>query len=230
MSRRSAGLLVVTVVLLAVISLAQVIRGTRVAGSAAPEQVPGPPQPGDCLLEATPVGNGWGSEGQLYPALSVGPCQGSRWGEVISILAGGLTAVTSVNTTDVYGSDVVEDPVQTHCAQALPVYFSGGRPQIGDWHWEVGGFAAVGPTARQRSAGQSWIACVITPDTGSAPGQYLGSVRNVVVDGTLPAVFATFTASVQDVLSGLTGQVPPLRVSCDHNHLTHLESAVGSLP
>lgn len=60
MSRRLAGVLVVTVVLLAVILLAQVDRGIRVPGSAAAEQLPRPPQPGDCLLEKAPAGSGWG--------------------------------------------------------------------------------------------------------------------------------------------------------------------------
>jgi len=221
---------VVTVVLLAVTMLAQVDRGTRVPGSAAAEQLPRPPQPGDCLLEKAPVGSGWGYQGQLYPALLVGPCQGPRWGEVISVMAGGLTAATSVNTTDVYGSDVVENPVQTYCTQAQSAYLSGGPPRIGDWHWEMGGVAAVGPTARQRSAGQSWIACVITPDTGSVPTRYSGSVRDVVVDGTLPAVFATCAATVQEVVSELTGQAPALRVSCDRNHRVEILGRNSYLP
>ena len=90
------------------------------------------------------------------------------------MMAGGLTAATSVNTTNVYGSDVVENPVQTHCTQVQSAYLSEGPPPVGDWYWEMGGVAAVGPTARQRSAGQSWIACVIPPDTGSVPTRYLG--------------------------------------------------------
>ncbi len=220
----------VTVVLLAVVALAQVNRDTRVAGSAAAAQVPGPPQPGDCLLEKPPAGNGWGYEGKVYPALRMGPCQGPRWGEVISVVAGGLTATTSVNTTDVYGSDVVENPVQTRCAQAQTAYLSAGRPQVGKWYWKMGGSAAVGPTARQRSAGQSWIACVITPDSGSAAAQYLGSVRHVVVDGRLPGVFATCTATVQDVESELIGKVPAALVSCDHPHRVEILGRISFLP
>lgn len=98
-------------------------------------------------------------------------------------MAGGLTAVTSVNTTDAYGPNVVENPVQTRRSQAQTAYLSAGRPRVGEWYWEMGGSAAVGPTGRQRSAGQSWVACVTTPDRGSAAAQYLGSVRHVVVDG-----------------------------------------------
>lgn len=141
-----------------------------------------------------------------------------------------MTAATSVNTTDVYGSDVVENPVQTHCTQAQPAYLSEGPPPVRDWYWEMGGVTAVGPTARQRSAGQSWIACVITPDTGSVPTRYLRSVRDVLVDGTLPAVFATCASTAQDVESGLTGQVPALRVSCDRNHRVEILGRNSYLP
>lgn len=218
----------VAVVLLAVVVLAQVHRDNHVAGSPAAEPVPGQPRPGDCLLEKPPVGGGWGYQGPVYPALLVGACRGSRWGEVISVVAGGLTAATNVNTTDAYGSSVAENPVQTRCAQAQSAYLSAGRPAFEDWlhwYWQMGAIAVIGPTVRQRSVGQAWIACVITPDFGPTATAYQGTLEGVVVNGTLPATFATCAATVQDVVPGLGGQIPITPVPCAQDHRVEILGA-----
>lgn len=170
----------VAVVLLAVVALAQVNHDTDVAGSPTAEPVAGPPRPGDCLLEKPPVGGGWGYQGPLYPALRVEPCQGLRFGEVISVMAGGLTATTDVTTTDAQGSDVTENPVQTRREQAHTAYLTRGRPAFEDrlhWYWQMGVLAVVGPTERQRSVGQSWIACLLTPGSGPAATGYHGVLQ-----------------------------------------------------
>lgn len=222
MNRQSAALLVVAVALFAVIAAARLGGTSRVAGSAQAERLAGPPEVGACLLTEPPVGGGWGYDGPLYPALPMGACSQTRWGEVVAVMPAGLTASTSVDVTDASGSVAVANAVQTRCADAETAYLGAGTLTSSDWFWDLGATAAIGPTTRQRSAGQSWIACVVTPNTGSAPVGYRGSLQHVVLEGALPAAFATCAATVQDVLLEQAGQNGWFRPSCDRAHVVEI--------
>jgi hypothetical protein len=90
--------------------------------------------------------------------------------------------------------------------------------------------AVVGPTIHQRSAGQSWIACVLTASFGPLATAYRGVLKGVTVDGRLPTAFGMCAATVQDVQSGLSGQIPLPLVSCADDHRVEIFSRNTYLP
>lgn len=186
-----------------------------VSGSGEVAPVPGPPAVGECLLEKTDEAAGWGFGHPLYPGLELAPCAGPRWGEVVSVLPGALTAPTMVTTTDASGVEVSEVPNQGLCSRDLLAYIGvAAGPRFG-WSTQIGTTAAIGPTNRQRMAGQSWVGCVIVPVTQGAvaPAPYRGTIRNALTVGTLPSLFA----SCSDLLTAADF----INAACDHPH--HLE-------
>jgi len=193
--RRSAGLAVMLVALFAVIVINAQVHDRRViVGAAGVAPVPGPAPVGDCLLDRPGPDDGWGYRGgPLYPALRLAPCTGARWGEVVSILPGSLTASTSVTTTDSNGTTYTGNRNQSRCSQNVANYLGNAPDSPFGWSILLGNSAAVGPTTRQRILGQSWIACVITPANGASATftRYSGSVRNALTVGALPSPFAS---------------------------------------
>ncbi len=195
MGRRSAGLAVMLVAVFAVVVISAQVHGRRVVvGAAGVAPVPRPAAVGDCLLDRPGPDDGWGyGAGPLYPALRLAPCTGVRWGEVVSIFPGALTASTSVTTTDSNGNTYTDNPNQSRCSKNQATYLGEAAESPFGWSMLLGNSAAVGPTTRQRMSGQSWIACVITPASGTSATftRYSGSVRNALTGGALPSPFAS---------------------------------------
>ncbi len=195
MGRRSAGLAVMLVAVFAVVVISAQVHGRRVVvGAAGVAPVPGPAAVGDCLLDRPGPDDGWGyGAGPLYSALRLAPCTGVRWGEVVSIFPGALTASTSVTTTDSNGNTYTGNPNQSRCSKNVATYLGEAAESPFGWSMLLGNSAAVGPTTRQRMSGQSWIACVITPASGTSATftRYSGSVRNALTGGALPSPFAS---------------------------------------
>jgi len=136
---------------------------------------------------------------------------------VVSVLPRALTASTSAEITDASGQKVTENPVQARCGRDSLDYLSGklsGQHRFPDWSRAFGNLAAVGPTARQKAAGQSWVACVITPVNGAGATPYQGSLKNILAVGKLPSGFATCAESVE----GLDTQAWGWNSPCDSNH------------
>ena len=185
--RRIAGLLMVGLALVAVLAIAgmqvHAVPGTAVLGP-----VPGPPRVGQCLLQAPP--DPGGGAGQSY---RLGSCSSRHYGEVAQL----------------YGVTGPEDP-GTRCDD--PAEFLGWSPPATSathvrWQPIDVTVLAMSPTALQRSFGQHWVVCVVTPlISGSS---YTGSVRGALATGRVPAAFAECTAG----LYVLTGSIP-----CDQPH------------
>lgn len=217
MGKRSAGFAVMIVTLFAVVVISvRVDAGRGITGSAVVGTVP-PPVVGQCLLEQPGRFGGWGFGEPVYPALRLASCSGYRWGEVVAILPGALATPTSITTTDGTGAPVTEIPNQSLCDRHKRAYLGTASAPTTQWRWDllIGTVAAVGPTSLQRMAGQSWVACVITPEAGTlgTSARYVGSVQNALNTGVLPVVFATCstTASAAGILPA----------PCDQPH--HLE-------
>lgn len=119
-----------------------------------------------------------------------------------------------MNTTDGTGTPVTENPTQSRCDRDRLTYLGAPAGRSTRWGWEllVGAVAAVGPTSRQQAAGQSWVACVITPANGqtATSARYDGSVRDALSTGVLPVAFAT--------CSNTTGAAGILPGPCDRPH------------
>lgn len=133
----------------------------------------------------------------------------------MSVLPGALTAPTMITATDADGAEVSEVPNQDLCDRGLLAYLGAATSSRFGWTMQTGSTAAIGPTNRQRMAGQSWVACVIVPVTQGAvaPAPYSGSISNAWTVGRLPALFAS--------CSDLVAAADFVNVACDRPH--HLE-------
>ena len=182
---RVAGLLVWGLAVVAVLALAG-MQTHQVPGTAVPGRVPCATQIGDCLLQAPAVGAG---AGQSY---RLGTCSTTHYGEVAQV---------SGVTGSVDGGP--------RCADPAP--FLGWSPPNSvarvQWRPVDVNVITMTPTALQRSFGQHWVGCVVTPLISGAA--YTGSVRGGLATSRVPAAFAECTAG----LYVLTGSIP-----CDQPH------------
>lgn len=163
MGRVWIGIGIVAVVLIAGVLLAAARPGA-VSGFAVAGPVAGPPAAGDCLLEVPWTLDAADLDRGPLPALKVAPCDGARYGEVVSVGAG----------TDL--DDMGDDGTWDQCWSAIAGYLglpysTGSNPD----RYPVSNATPtlIGPDARQRAAGQDWSACVVglPPDgvTDAAP-------------------------------------------------------------
>lgn len=130
------------------------IRGTVVVGRSVAVPVPAPPEPGHCLLE-NPFdegSNGYFLVGDELPSWRTGRCAGARFGEVVTIGAG-------VELASSFPAGLWEQ-----CWRDGLGYLGLPDPMARDDHRAPGvnvQTALIGPSERQRAAGQDWAACVI---------------------------------------------------------------------
>lgn len=195
------------VVLAAVLFIAVLtprLTGRVIAGI--PQAMPVAQQPavGDCI--ADPIQPNW-SEGRAqldqpatsgsnygYPAMNVGVCRSPRFGEVVSIIANPVKPVvtsdgTSQSITDI-NMDSCNDAALTYVGLGSVTPQSAPSPGVWSQASPVVGVAASSPSARQKAAGQHWLACVVfvQPAGGTATQmrsqqQYEQSLRKAATNG-----------------------------------------------
>jgi len=179
------------VIVLAAVAVVSGVRGHSVAGLAASVPVPGPPQPGDCVTSPPPPGGLGDLSAGKYLQLDLRRCAGSRYGEVVAVIAnpaapvqtrqGSETFSTNANSDVCYGATLAFVGVAAKAAIPMPLFTY--------WSTTVAtSIAASTPNPRQRSAGQHWLACVTyLPATGSPQEStvrpYTNSLRNAVATG-----------------------------------------------
>jgi hypothetical protein len=222
MHRRLLGGIVFLVVLAAAI-VAPNVSQRRVAGSAVPITVPGPPSRGDCVTSLADVngelqGGGFGVGDEIeVPAPGLGPCAGPIVGEVVSVQpnAGVPQRLPAPRYQE----------LMSECGLSS-IYYTGTVPPVVDgssgaaaivWAPAINfQFTYVGPSRLQRLVGQQWSACVI-----GAPfaRPYEGRLRDVLSRATLPSVFAHCwrTAAMLD----------SEQVDCDEPHAVELLATTG---
>lgn len=148
----------------------RVISGTPQA-TAITEQ----PAVGDCVTD--PIEPSWSNHRAQfdqpgmsastyrYPAMNVSQCSGSRFGEVVSIIANPVKPVVTS-----YGTSVsITDTNMDSCSAAADTYVGRGiatpQPAPIPTQWSqaspVVGVAASSPSVRQKAAGQHWLACIV---------------------------------------------------------------------
>ncbi len=168
MSGRVWGVLLL-VVALAATAVGAGIRAHTVVGMARSVPPPGPPAVGDCLSEPAPSTTwGWQVDSNQsveihhpdYPDGSFSRCAGGRWGEVVDVIADPSPVTTHRSDT----AFEVSDPTSERCTRAARDYLgTGAATGPGEFAApQLGAPMLLGPNERQKSAGQHWVACVVT--------------------------------------------------------------------
>ena len=156
---RLQGIAVVLAALMAVLVIAA-IRGRVVAGTPVAEPLPDPPRPGDCVTQNL---HDMGTPDEIYfwvpggPSVRIESCDGVRFGEVAHVLT-----VPPLGETDQDSRDLA----YSTCAEPVGEYLGlpPGHAESVMQPFVDPLMAVLGPTDRQRAAGQTWAACVVYPD------------------------------------------------------------------
>jgi hypothetical protein len=200
MDRRIKGVLLLAVVLLAAVVLPNLVPRT-VGGAAEIGSIPVPPRVGQCLLQSPRAASGRGN-GNSY---QLGRCTTLHYGEVAEVVSDATAGARS--TGDLASARSCGD-------ESSYLGWSPSVPPTAQVRWRTIDLTVINmdPTPVQRAYGQRWSVCVVAPATvGSG---YLGSVRNAMTTGRLPAAFAQCLTS-----RGLTAPTDAgSAVSCDRPH------------
>jgi hypothetical protein len=185
--RRWSGLVILAAVMFAV-AVAPAIGGRAVGGRAVIGSIPGPPRVGDCLLQRPAGPETVDKTGApLYGTLTTAPCAGRRFGDVVAVIAGGLST-GPVEVADDDGVISYDDPNRHLCSAALAGYLHGARP-AGAWSPAIA-FSTVigGPSGLQRRTGQSWVVCVAQAEGSDGKATpYVGALSTSDSADLLPA-------------------------------------------
>ncbi len=224
-------LLVVVAVLVAVLAN---LRPQVRAGSAQAVPVAGPPAVGDCVMDpfpgesVSPVPDlaTAGGTVPIYPAQTIQPCSGARYGEVVAVFPHPLPYVAK---GDDHSGRYLQDPNVDKCSPLLSAYLGMvPEPMSSFWIPDLsinGGLSR--PSVRQTTAGQHWAACVISvqpPDVYADPltgPRYGASLRNAVKTGAERNVIGRCPPLVDWTSQPLTG-------SCASPHVLELLAYGGS--
>lgn len=189
MQRGTGWLVLVTAVTLAAVP---VLRPGTVDGVATALPAPGPPAVGACADAPVAIypsyGNAAGNT-YVYPQIDIGPCTGTRFAEVVQVIADPVQPSVTVE-----GSALnIDDPNQDRCATAGSGYL-GAAPMTGPggstWKPVTAAQPSLSrPSARQEAAGQHWLACLV-----AAPGVTYPEHEPAPYDGTLRDALATGAA------------------------------------
>ena len=162
MDRRVGGALVLVAALLAALVVPRIVSPATLDGTAVAVAPSPAPVVGECLREETPS-YGFTTDGQLTTSqpLTVVGCDESHAGEVVRVEPD-LPAVASGRPGERL---VAMIQLCTDTTRTPGVAVAGGRP---GWRPDlVVEVSVVAPDARQRDAGQQWVAC--TAGVASGP-------------------------------------------------------------
>ncbi len=121
----------------------------------------------------------------MYPAQQIHPCSGTRYGEVVSIIAAPGPTVVRGPADGRY----LEDPNLGGCyLVALRYLGMTTQPVLRYWQPNLQFTAALSrPSPRQEAAGQHWAACIVKPTgvmyAGPPDQQYGSSIRDALHTG-----------------------------------------------
>ena len=193
MSGRRWGILALTAATVA-LSVGAAIAGHTVAGSAHIQPPPGPPAVGDCLIQAVPETGSLLSGDAMpgptnttptpvpreIPAGAFAHCVASRFGEVVDVDSQPVEPMV-LNTPNGIS---ISDPTWTRCTDRSEAYLGLDSVATAIWRVDFGPRPTlVGPTERQRDAGQHWSACVLVTQASGVTPALAGSPRTLLKDG-----------------------------------------------
>lgn len=230
----------VAVVLLAV-AIVSGVRPRTVAGIASASPVPGPPTPGQCVLEPIdPLWNarsvddrvGGGPAGSAYPRLALGPCAGTRYGEVTTVTMTPAEPVMGVGSDGTLANDPAVDTCAPSASRYIGLAMAGSQraPLPGGWYpSQTVEAAATIPSKRQAASGQHWLACIAY--LGASPVNPLAVADQERYDGSLLDALSTGQQRNRigtcAIGTDLTGGAQGL-VGCTPAHRSELFAAGGS--
>lgn len=193
--RRGAGFIVIVLGLLAAV-VVPIATGRSIPGSAQAVPVPGPPVVGECVGGKFDLG--WNVPGTdpakyQYPGLTLSRCSQAHYGEVVTVIA---TPTKPKIDVDPSGTSMsIDDKNMDTCYQAAARFLGlntsdNGFPVLyGYWSFTMSTTVVpMTPTARQRAAGQHWLACSTyltnqSPLDGTTLVGYQGSLRSAQSTG-----------------------------------------------
>ena len=128
----------------------------------------------------------------VYPAQEIGPCAGSRYGEITTLIGAAKPTVVKGDESNRY----LDDPNLDSCVPPT-VRYVGMTEQPVYRFWQMYlqiNIALSKPSPRQQAAGEHWVACIVTlplpqpaAATATAPAstapRYGGSIRNAMLTG-----------------------------------------------
>ena len=218
-----AGVLVLAVAVLAVV-VAPNLSPRAITGIHVSVEVPGPPAIGDCVLYSgsspwnpratTPDVAVAGTSSYSYPRLRVGPCTGTRYGEVVAIIPHPVKPVVTVSAD---GGTTVVDPNVDRCQLAARRYIGAAAvptPMFTFWSpIPMTGTAASMPSVRQQAAGQHWLACITFPLRGAnadgvatdPPGAYVSRLQGALLTGADRDLLGSCVTGIDLVTSDAVG-------------------------
>lgn len=194
-SRRAAGLIVIVLGLLAAV-VVPIAVGRSIPGSAQAVPVPGPAVVGKCVGDKFNLG--WQAPGTdpakyRYPELTTSRCSEAHYGEVVAVITDPTKPKINVDPSGTSMS--IDDKNMDTCYQAAARFLglntsdNGFSVLYGYWSFTMStAVVPMTPTARQRAAGQHWLACSTyltnqSPVDGATLVRYQGSLRKAQSTG-----------------------------------------------
>lgn len=180
--RRIAGVLLLLLALAVAIAL-PVLSGKPIPGTAIAAPIAEPPAVGSCVGEFDYPEPGTGtSAARTLPVAAVVPCAGDVAGEVIFVTT--RAAAPQISTLNEF------DQANPTCRSQVEKYLGATATAVIDgveWNLNLDvDVVTVGPNARDRAAGRTWSACVLTAADQTYPAT---SLRSSWQSGTLPDAF-----------------------------------------
>ena len=230
------------IVVLVAVAVISGVRPRTLTGTPSAPPVPGPPTPGQCVLE--PIDPSWNDPSvadragggadtiSTYPRLRLGACEGNRYGEVTTVTVTAAEPVMGVGSDGTFANDPAVDACAPSASRYIGLAVTGSQraPMPGGWYpSQTVEAAATIPSVRQAASGQHWLACIAylgaSPVNSLAIGdqeRYDGSLRDAMSTGQQRNRIGTCATDV-DLTGGVLGLV-----GCRPAHRSELFAAGGS--
>lgn len=238
MSRRARGLIVLTVAAIAVLAMSS-LHSPPIRGSGQASPAPPPPTSGSCMLlrdaisgkqvqGVPPLTSTLVESSQNYSPKSIVSCSMRHDSEIALVIAnGGQKGPLSDNSIAAPESS---RETADACTQASQGYVNrSGSQAVDNWNPMPlrTKLSLVVPSAHQRIAGQSWIACAVSPNDPNPDGMtisYSDTLQNSRVTGNQASRMSYCVETVDPKQSILEA----ILVSCTKPHRAEIISRMAN--
>lgn len=191
MDRRTSGVLLLVLAMLAAVVVIPGASGRPIAGSPVRQTSPPPPQVGDCVHHLN-LPRPDDRELSTFPTADPAPCKGDKIGEVVGSLdqaASEFAAPSGGARFEEASKQEAEQQCAAQVAAFLGLTLPPGLGTIPTATSESGRWVPVlpaeplviGPAPKQLAAGADWLVCLAVV---SSPPMYSGTLRGLLAVGT----------------------------------------------